>query len=299
MDLLHALETFVRVVETGSFSAVARENNINTSAVTRLVGQLEEHFSVRLFHRTTRHLSLTEDGQTLLNHAHDVIDAASGLEDSIGRQRSAPTGRVRVGLTAGGGRLVTPGFGGLLDRYPGLTVDLVIREHFDDLIEDRLDLAVRVGQPVDASLVARSVGGFGRTLVAAPEYLAAHGTPATPVDLQRYRCIVHDSGPGSARWRFNGPGGPHEIEVLGALTATTSNVVRQSALAGHGIALLSEPLVHEDIRGGRLERLLPDYPTDRSLLFLIYLSRRYMAPRTRVVIDFVIEQFKAAEDRMG
>jgi DNA-binding transcriptional LysR family regulator len=110
---------------------------------------------------------------------------------------------------------------------------------------------------------------------------------------------VHESGPGSARWRFNGPGGPHEIEVLGALTATTSNLVRQSALAGHGIALLSEPLVHDDIRGGRLERLLPDYPTDRSQLFLIYLSRRHLAPRTRVVIDFVIEQFKAAGDRMG
>jgi DNA-binding transcriptional LysR family regulator len=299
MDMLHALETFVRVVETGSFSAVARESNVNTSAVTRLVGQLEEHFGVRLFHRTTRHLSLTEDGQTLLSHAHDVIDAASGLEDSLGRQHSAPTGRVRVGLTAGGGRLVTNGLGDLLDRYPGLTVDLVIREHFDDLIEDRLDLAVRVGQPVDASLVARSVGGFGRTLVAAPPYLATHGVPTTPEDLHGYRCIVHESGPGSARWRFNGPDGPHEIEVLGALTATTSNVVRQAALAGHGIALLSEPLVHEDIRGGRLERLLPDYPTDRSQLFLIYLSRRHLAPRTRVVIDFVIEQFKAAEDRMG
>ncbi|HEX3995373.1 MAG TPA: LysR family transcriptional regulator, partial [Acetobacteraceae bacterium] len=201
MDMLHALETFVRVVETGSFSAVARETNVNTSAVTRLVGQLEQHFGVRLFHRTTRHLSPTEDGQNLLNHAHDVIDAAHGLEDSLGRQRSAPTGRVRVGVTAGGGRLVTPGLGDLLDRYPGLTVDLVIREHFDDLIEDRLDLAVRVGQPDDASLVARSIGGFGRTLVAAPEYLRTHGVPATPEDLQHYRCIVHESGPGSARWR--------------------------------------------------------------------------------------------------
>src|ERR1700684_1340190 len=157
MDMLRALGTFIRILETGSFSAVARESNSTPSAVTRLVGQLEEHFGVRLFHRTTRHLSLTEDGQNLLTHSHDVIDAAAG--------------RAGVALTAGGVRLVTPGLGDLLDRYPGLTVDLVIREHFDDLIEDRLDLAVRVGQPVDASLVARSVGGFGRTLVAAPAYL--------------------------------------------------------------------------------------------------------------------------------
>src|SRR5271156_5938673 len=131
MDMLRALATFIRIVETGSFSAVARENNTSSSAVTRLVGQLEEHFKVRLFHRTTRHLSLTEDGQNLLNHAHDVIDAAAGLEDSLGRQRNAPTGRVRVGVTAGGARLVTQGLGALLERYPGLSVDLVIREHFN------------------------------------------------------------------------------------------------------------------------------------------------------------------------
>ena len=98
--MLHALGTFVRVVETGSFSAVARESNISNSAVTRLIGQLEEHFRVRLFHRTTRHLSLTEDGQDLLNHARDLIDAAAVLEDALGRQSATPTGRVRVGLTA-------------------------------------------------------------------------------------------------------------------------------------------------------------------------------------------------------
>jgi DNA-binding transcriptional LysR family regulator len=299
MDMLHALETFVRVVETGSFSAVARESNVTSSAVTRLVGQLEEHFQVRLFHRTTRHLSLTEEGQNLLGHAHDLIDTAAGLEDSLGRQRTAPTGRVRLGLTAGGARLVTPGLADLLDRYPGLSVDLVIRENFNDLIEDRLDLAVRLGPPSDVSLVARSIGGFGFALVAAPTYLEKRGVPMTPADLPGHRCVVHDSGPASVHWRFNGPGGPHDIEVTGALTATTSNVVRQAVLAGHGIALLSEPLVHEDILGGRLRRLLPDYPTERSLPFLVYHSRRYLPPRTRVVIDFVIEQFKAVGDRLA
>jgi DNA-binding transcriptional LysR family regulator len=298
MDMLHALETFVRVVETGSFSAVARENNVNTSAVTRLVGQLEEHFRVRLFHRTTRHLSLTDDGQNLLSHAQDVIDAAAGLEDSLGRQRTAPTGRVRVGLTNGGARLVTPGLADLLDRYPGLSVDLVIREHFDDLVEDRLDLAVRVGPPADQSLVARSIGGFRWALVAAPSYLEQRGVPATPADLPGHRCLVHDQGPGSAHWRFEGPGGPYHIEIVSPLTSTISNVLRQAALAGHGIAMLSEPLVHEDILGGRLRRLLSDYPTEQSQLFLVYPSRRYLAPRTRVVIDFVVAQFKAVGDRL-
>src|ERR1700733_7966050 len=123
MDMLRALGTFVRISETGSFSAVARESNSTPSAVSRLVGQLEEHFRVRLFHRTTRRLSLTEDGQDLLGHARHIIDAATDLEDTLGHQRTAPTGRVRVGLTAGAARLITPALADLLTRYPGLAVE--------------------------------------------------------------------------------------------------------------------------------------------------------------------------------
>src|SRR3954453_8087098 len=119
MDMLRALGTFIRIVETGSFSAVARESNTTPSAVTRLVGGLEDHFKVRLFHRTTRHLSLTEDGQDLLDHARPIVDAASELEDTVRQQRVAPAGRVRVGLTAGAARLVTSGIADLFNRYPG------------------------------------------------------------------------------------------------------------------------------------------------------------------------------------
>jgi DNA-binding transcriptional LysR family regulator len=299
MDMLRALGTFIRIVETGSFSAVAREGNSTPSAVTRLVGQLEEHFKVRLFHRTTRHLSLTEDGQDLVGLARHVVDAASDLEDTIGHQRTAPTGRVRVGLTAGAARLVTSGLADLLGRYPGLSVDFVIREQFGDLIEDRLDLAMRLGQPSDASLVTRSVGEFGRALVAAPSYLEKRGAPSAPGGLTGHNCIVHDSGPASALWRFTGPGGPYEIEVTSGFSANNSEVVRQAALTGHGITLLPEPQVLDDILGARLYRLLPDYPTDRTQAFLVYPSRRHLPPRTRVVIDFLVERFSAVGARLA
>lgn len=299
MDLLRALSTFVRITETGSFSAVARESNTTPSAVTRLVGQLEEHFNVRLFHRTTRHLSLTEDGQDLLGHARQIIDAATDLRDTLGNQRTAPTGRVRVGLTAGAARLLTPSLVDLLGRHPGLSVDLVIREQFGDLIEDRLDLAMQLGQPSDASLVARSVGEFGRALVAAPSYLEKYGAPATPDGLTSHRCIVQDTGPGSASWHFTGPGGPHVIEVSSAFSANNSELVRHAALAGHGIALLPEPQVLGDILAARLYRLLPNYPTERTRAFLVYPSRRHLAPRTRVMIDFLVERFAAVGARLA
>src|SRR6202020_1962895 len=145
MDMLRALTTFVRIVETGSFSSVARETNTTPSAVTRLVGQLEEHFKVRLFHRTTRHLSLTEDGQDVLNHARHIIEAAEDLEEILGNQRTAPTGKVRVGLTAGAARLLTPGLGALLESYPGLAVELVIREQPSDLMKNRFVVRLRLG----------------------------------------------------------------------------------------------------------------------------------------------------------
>jgi DNA-binding transcriptional LysR family regulator len=299
MDMLRALNTFVRIVETGSFSAVARESNSTPSAVTRLVGQLEEHFKVRLFHRTTRHLSLTEDGQDLLGHARHVIDAASDLEDTLGHQRTTPSGRVRVGLTAGAARLLTPSLLDLLGRYPGLSVEFVIREQFGDLIEDRLDVAMRLGAPTDASLVARSVGEFGRALVASPGYLERRGAPSTPDGLAEHACIVLDFGPDSAVWHFNGPGGPYQVEVSSPFAANNAEVVRQGALTGHGIALLPEPQVVEDILGARLYRLLPDYPTDRSQAFLVYPSRRHLPPRTRVVIDFLVERFTEVSTRLA
>jgi DNA-binding transcriptional LysR family regulator len=299
MDLLRALGTFIRISETGSFSAVARESSTTPSAVTRLVGQLEEHFKVRLFHRTTRHLSLTEDGQDLLAHARNIIEATTDLEDTIGHQRTAPTGRVRVGLTHGAARLLTPGMVDLLTRYPGLSVDFVVREQFGDLIEDRLDLAMRLGQPTDASLVGRSIGEFGRALVASPPYLERHGAPSNPTALTTHRCIVQDAEPASANWHFNGPGGPYSIDVTSAFSANNAEVVRQAALAGHGIALLPEPQVLDDILAARLYRLLPDYPTDRTKAFLVYPSRRHLPPRTRVVIDFLVERFAAVGARLA
>jgi DNA-binding transcriptional LysR family regulator len=299
MDMLRALGTFVRIAETGSFSAVARESNSTPSAVTRLVGQLEEHLRARLFHRTTRHLSLTEDGQDLLDQARPIVEAATELQDALGRQRSAPTGRVRVGLTSGAARLLTANLADLLGRYPGLSVEFVIREQFGDLIEDRLDVALRIGELTDASLVARQVGEFGRALVASPSYLEKRGAPSDPSGLIEHDCIVHDSGPASAHWRFHGPGGPHEIEVANAFASNNADVVRQAALSGLGVALLPEPQVFGDILSARLYRLLPDYPTEKARAFLVYPTRRHLAPRTRVVIDFLIERLTAVGARLA
>jgi DNA-binding transcriptional LysR family regulator len=299
MDLLHALGTFIRVAETGSFSAVARETGTSHSAATRLIGQLEDHFGVRLFHRTTRRISLTEDGQDLLGHARHLLDAASEMEGALGRQRASPTGLVRLGLPVAAATLLVPRLRGLLERHAGLAVELVVRDQFNDLVEERLDVALHVGQPADTSLVARAMGVYGRVAVAAPSYLERRGAPREPADLQGHACIVHDIGPDSARWQFAGADGPVQVTVSGPFRANNSASVHQAALAGYGIAILPELQVLDDIRAGRLYGLLPEYPSGRAQVFVVYPSRRHLAPRTRVVIDFLVDGGRRDEARLA
>jgi DNA-binding transcriptional LysR family regulator len=295
MDLLRALGTFVRVVETGSFSAVARETGTSHSAATRLISQLEDHFGVRLFHRTTRRLSLTEDGQDLLTHARHLLETTQEMEEALGRQRASPSGVVRIAMAPAVATLLVPQLPRVFERYPDLLVELVVGERISDLIEERLDLALQPGQPSDASLVARTIGTFGRVLVAAPAYLEKRGAPAHPTDLVQHSCVIHERGADSARWRFTGPDGPVDVQVSGPFRADNSEVVHRATLAGYGIALLPELQVVDDIRAARLYRLLADYPSGRNQLFILYPSRRHLAPRTRVMIDVLVEMGRALE----
>lgn len=295
MDLLGALGVLVRVVETGSFSAVARERQVSQSAVTRQISHLEEHFRVRLFHRTTRRLSLTDDGELLLGHARAVLELVEGMETTLGRQSTSPTGLVRVGITVVGSRFLAPRLPGLLAQYPGLRVELVVADRATDMIEDRLDLAIRPGELNDSSLRMRHVGTFGRALVAAPAYLARHGAPAAPADLANHICLVHDMGSDSDLWRFTRSGVTQTVRVAGSFMANDSGSIRLAARAGHGIAMLPEVQVFDDLRAGSLVGLLNDYQWQRVPLYLVYPSRRNLAPRTRVVMDFLFEQYRELE----
>ena len=190
MDLLGALGVLVRVVETGSFSAVARERELSQAAVARQVSQLEEHFGVRLFHRTTRKLSLTDDGEMLLGLARPVLDSVDELEAALGRQSASPVGLVRVGVTVAASRFLAQRLPTLLADHPGLKVELVVGDRLGDMIEERLDLAMRIGEITDASLVARRSGTAVRVAAAAPSYIKRHGKPSSPAELANHTCTL-------------------------------------------------------------------------------------------------------------
>jgi DNA-binding transcriptional LysR family regulator len=295
MDLLGALSVLVRVVETGSFSAVAREREVSQAAVARQISQLEEHFRVRLFHRTTRKLSLTDDGQMLLGLARPVLDGVDGMEAALGGQSASPVGLVRVGLTVTAGRFLAQRLPPLLGDHPGLKVELVVSDQFGDMIEDRLDLAMRVGEVTDASLVVRRLGTAWFVVVAAPSYIERKGKPSTPADLASHTCIVHDVGPGSNVWTFVTSGSSEQFHVSGGLLANDVSAVHLAARGGYGIALLPLFEVLEDLRSGMLVCILSEFPAPSVPLSLVYPSRRHLAPRTRVVFEFILEQVRQVQ----
>jgi DNA-binding transcriptional LysR family regulator len=177
-------------------------------------------------------------------------------------------------------------------------VELVVRDQLGDMVEERLDVAVQLGQPTDSSLMARRAGAFGRTLVAAPIYLERRGAPARPENLAEHTCILHEFGPESAVWRFNGPEGVEEIRVNASFRANNAEVIHHAVLAGYGIAMVTEALVVDDVRAARLYRLLPDYSFGRQPSFVLYPSRQHLPPRTRVVIDFLVEQISETAARL-
>jgi DNA-binding transcriptional LysR family regulator len=292
LDLLGALRSFIRVVDTGSFSAVARQERTSQSTITRQIGLLEDHFGVRLLHRTTRRLSLTHDGQDLLVHARHLLDTAAGMEAALGQHRSAPVGHVRFGTTVAFGLFLTARLPALFGQHPDLSVELVMRDGPIDLIEERLDLATQLGVAPDSSVVSRQIGTFGRIAVAAPAYLAQRGKPTHPSELERHECLVHARAADAVDWTFAGPGGPFTVTVRGAFSANDSAAVHLAAVSGLGIAMCPEIQVSDHVRRGRLVQILKDWAPTRAPAFIVYPSRRNLAPRTRVVIDFVVEQVR-------
>jgi DNA-binding transcriptional LysR family regulator len=299
MDLLGALDVLVRVAETGSFSAVARERQLSQAAVARQVSQLEDHFGVRLFHRTTRKLSLTDDGQMLLGLTLPVLEGVEGMEAALGQHSASPVGLVRVGVTVASSRFLALRLPTLLADHPGLKVELVVGDRLGDMIEDRLDLAMRLGEIRDASLVVRRRGTGVRIAVTAPGYIERHGEPSTPADLASHTCIVHDIGPDSDLWTFVTPEGPRDFRVSGGFLANDVRAVHLAARTGYGIAHLTLVEVVDDLHSGKLVRVLSDFPTPGVPFSLVYPSRRHLAPRTRLVMDFIWEQVRQVQAELA
>jgi DNA-binding transcriptional LysR family regulator len=293
LDLLAAFRTFVRITETGSFSAVAREMGATQPAISRQVAALEEHLAVRLFQRSTRSLTLTEDGRDLLNHARVVIEAVEEAEAAIGRRRVSPSGLVRLGApTVFGRTYIVPHLSSLLERYPDITLELVTGDDVVDMIHERLDVSIRVGDIDDPTLVARKVGSTVASPVASAAYLQEHGVPLTPADLARHECILFTRRDNPAEWSFQGPDGTVTATVSGRFRTNSIEAVLAGVKAGRGIAMVPLWMVGAELGRGELRPILQEWRAPPRAIYAVYPSRRFLAPRTRAVVDFLIEEFR-------
>ncbi len=293
MDLLAAFRVYVRVAEAQSFSAVAREMGTTQPAVSRQVAALEEHLGARLIQRTTRSLALTEDGRDLLGHARRVLDTVEEAEAAVGRRHALPGGLVRLGTSTSFGRLyISPRIPRLLERYPELAIDLHMSDTVSDLVAEGLDLAVRVTSVQDSSLVSRKIGSSHRIAVASEACIAAHGEPQHPMDLARLPCIIFTGSSSPADWRFEGPGGSVTVPVTGRFRTDSGEGVREAVLAGLGFAVLPTWFFGAEMADGRLRPVLRGWEPPPSPISAVYPSRRNLAPRTRAVIDFLVDEFR-------
>lgn len=293
MDLIAAFRVFVRVAESGSFSAVAREAGTTQPAVSRQVSALETHLGARLIQRTTRSLALTEEGRALLDHARRVLESVEEAEAAVGRGHPAVGGLVRIAAPASFGRLhVAPLMRRLLDRHPDLQVELRMSDTPADLVADGIDLALRAGAVGDAGLVARRIGASPRQVFASAEYLARNGTPEHPADLARHECIIFLQLATPQDWRFDGPDGEVSAHVGGRFRTDSSEAVREAVLAGVGMALSASWTFGDELATGEVRAVLGQYRAGQVPIHAVYPTRRHLALRTRAVIDFLADEFR-------
>lgn len=293
MDHLADLAVFARVVELESFSAAAEALALSKSAVSKQVSRLEQRLGAQLLQRTTRKLSLTETGRIVLDHAQRVLQEAEAAETAVQNLQALPRGLLRVNLPMSFGlAYVAPLLPELLALCPELRVDLTFNDRTIDLLEEEVDVAIRIGANLtDSTLTARRLAPVRPITCASESYLRKAGVPLKPDDLRQHECLLYKYLPEPGIWRYEGPGGPYAVKVSGRLTTNNGDSLRDAAIAGHGIARLPSFIVGPDIAGKRLVPLLESYEPAPFGIFAVYPAQRYLTPKVRAFIDFFAGKF--------
>ncbi|BCL34502.1 LysR family transcriptional regulator [Nostoc sp. MS1] len=286
------MKTFVRTVETGSFSAVAKELNTTQPTISKQIAALEEYLDVQLLVRSTRTLSLTDEGSRFYEHCQRVLEAVTEAESSVG-QRQKPGGVLRVGCPVAFGQLqVVPRLKAFLERYPNIKLDLMMTDHFVDLIEEGLDLAIRIGKVEDTSLITQRIGITRRVTIGHQSYFERTGEPQTPQDLVKHNCIVYTRLATGNEWYFQGTQGVIQVTVNGNFQANNSAAIREAVLAGLGIAVSPVWLFGDALHGSNLKIILKDYQPVPLPIHAVYRRGRFVPAKVRCFIDFLANEFR-------
>ncbi|UYN94921.1 MAG: LysR family transcriptional regulator [Enhydrobacter sp.] len=286
------MAAFVRVVDAKGFSAAAPSLGLTPSAVSKLVTRLETRLGVRLLQRTTRAIHLTAEGQVFYAAARRIVGEIEQLESEISDQRGTPHGPLRVTTSlAFSTHRLAPIIGEFLESYPAVQLELIPTDRVVDLVEEGIDVAIRVGRMPDTSFMARKIGDDIRLICAAPSYIARRGMPRRPEELTRHECINRERLYLN-RWAFRVDGQIREIEVGGRITVNEGEAQMRLALQGLGIVRLTRLTVADSIRRGELIPLLEEFSAEEPVpIHAVYPHRRHLAPKVTAFVNFVIEKF--------
>ena len=294
MDQLGGMRVFCAVAELGSFTAAAQRLGMAKSMVTKHVAALEDRLGVRLLNRTTRRLSRTEAGQAYYERCRELLAEIDALDASVGALIETPRGTLRVttpvsfGVHYLGGALAS-----FMEHYSQVRVDLEMSDRLIDLVDEGVDVAVRIARLGDSSLVARQVSATRVVACAAPAYLAAHGTPRAAADLAGHRCLAYAYTSGGDDWKAAGPGGPVTIRVAWSMRANNADVLRTAALRAAGISLLPTFLVGQDLAAGHLVEVLPDHDFGRLGIHAVYPHRRHLSAKVQAFVQHLLQVLPA------
>ena len=297
MDRFAAIEAFVRVVESGGFAAAARSLRLSPAMVSKHVATLEARLATRLLHRTTRRVSLTDAGQAFYDRATLVLRELDDAERLTTAFQARPEGLLRLTAPSAFASRLSPILSQFAEAYPGVRLDVLCDDKVVDLVENRLDLAIRIGRLPDSSLVARKIMPAPVAVCAAPSYLAARGTPSKLEDLVHHDCIAYTHQWAGEGWAFANADGTGEIVVRLANTPYRTNnaeIQRTLALSGKGLAQLPRFIVEEDIAAGRLVPVLTGMPNLDRWVHAVYPPGRQLPLTIRIFIDFLIEHLPRA-----
>ncbi len=296
LDDILGMAVFARVVEARSFTDAAKRLGLAKSAVSARVARLEESVGVRLLHRTTRKLSLTEEGLAFYERCARLLAAADEAASVAEEAGGAPSGTLRVTAPLAFSQLhLAPALADFLAANPRVTVDLGAEDRLVDLVADGFDLAIRIGRIKESTLVARKLAGDRLVVCGAPAYLARRGVPRAPADLLRHNCLRYANIPTRLDWRFRDRQGEVAIvPVTGSLIAGNGTVLREAAVAGLGLAVLPSHMIARELAAGQLKPVLTDFRRGEIGIYAVYPNRRHLPAKLRAFVDFLAARFQGA-----
>ncbi|TMS82244.1 LysR family transcriptional regulator [Pseudoalteromonas sp. S554] len=284
------LKLFVRVASTHNISSAGAELGLSPPVASMHIIKLEESLGVKLIHRTTRRVSLTEEGREFLPHAEEILNAINSAKAAVGAGSFTPQGTIRVAAPSSFGRMhIVPALKAFIDQHPELKVDLRQSDSIVDMVEGGFDIAIRNAELNDSTLVARKLARDHRIICASPGYIAEHGEPKTPQDLLNHNCIKLI---GIDYWSFKTPNGIEKIKIKGSIRIDNGESIRDACINDAGITISSIWCAHNALKEGTLVQILKDYPMDsNAAIWAVYPSSRLLAPKVRAFIDFFIKYY--------